>query len=205
MIRIIAQDLTRQFGWRRLFENISFELASPCALAVTGPNGSGKSTLLKIIAGLLPQSSGKIDIFWNGRRLAPAEMKSVAAMVSSEMNLYLELSGIENLLFFDHVSGGNSARSQCQAVLTQIGLEGRGDDPVREYSTGMKMRLKYALVLLKQAPFLIIDEPSTNLDQAGREIIYSLMADQKKNGLLIYATNEDGELAFAEQKIILGR
>ncbi len=203
MINIAAEKLSMRFGLRGVFKDIGFELKSPSSMTVTGPNGSGKSTLLKIIAGLLIPTSGKVRIKSNSDELKGEEQKKLMAMVSPEMNFYDELTGTENLEFFMKASGFLAASEDIIESLIKVGLEGRGDDYLKGYSSGMRMRLKYALAILKQPEILIIDEPSTNLDINGKTIVYDLMNEHKKNGILIFATNEDDEISIAKERIDL--
>ena len=204
ILKISARNLSKRFGFRRVFEKLEFELTSPASLAITGPNGSGKSTLLKVITGLLYPNSGKVIITRQGQKLGKDSLRGYLAFVSPEMNFYDELSGLENLKFFVNVSGGSFSKAACLSALDQVGLGGRGNDIIKGYSSGMKMRLKYALALLKQPEILIIDEPSTNLDAEGKEKIYQIMNEQKDKGMLIYATNEESEIGIADRRIQLG-
>jgi heme exporter protein A len=204
ILKISARNLSKRFGFRRVFEKLEFELTSPASLAITGPNGSGKSTLLKVISGLLYPNSGKVVITRQGQKLGKDSLRDYLAFVSPEMNFYDELSGLENLKFYVNVSGGSFSKADCLSALDQVGLGGRGNDIIKEYSSGMKMRLKYALALMKQPEILIIDEPSTNLDAEGKEKIYQIMDEQKNKGMLIYATNEESEIGIADRRIRLG-
>jgi heme exporter protein A len=204
ILKISAQNLSKRFGFRRVFDKLDFELTSPASLAITGPNGSGKSTLLKVITGLLYPNSGKVIITREGQMLSKDSLRDYLAYVSPEMNFYDELSGLENLKFYVNVSGGSYSKAACLSALENVGLGGRGSDIIKEYSSGMKMRLKYALALLKQPEILIIDEPSTNLDAEGKERVYQIMNRHKSKAMLIYATNEESEIGIAERQIRLG-
>ncbi|MBD3216829.1 MAG: ATP-binding cassette domain-containing protein [candidate division Zixibacteria bacterium] len=203
MINIAAEKLSMRFGLRGVFKDISFELNTPSSMTVTGPNGSGKSTLLKIIAGLLVPTSGKVRIKSDSDELKGEEQKKIMAVVSPEMNFYDELTGAENLEFFMKASGYPASSEDIIESLKRVGLEGRGDDYLKEYSSGMRMRLKYALAILKRPEILIVDEPSTNLDISGKNIVYDLMNEYQKNGILIFATNEDNEISIAKERIDL--
>lgn len=204
IMRISARNISKRYGFRKVFEKLDFELTLPGSLAVTGPNGSGKSTLLKIITGLLYPNDGKVVFSREGRELDREALRKYMAFVSPEMNFYDELTGLENLRFYLDVSGGSYSKSVCLSTLDQMGLGKRGNDIFKEYSSGMKMRLKYALALLKHPEILIIDEPSTNLDADGKEMIYQVMNAQKEKGILIFATNEESEIGFAKDRIQLG-
>jgi heme exporter protein A len=205
MLKITVKNLSMRFGFRGIFKDISFELESPSSIAVTGPNGSGKSTLLKIIAGLLIPSSGSAKFFESESALDHDRLRRIMAMVSPEMNFYDELTGNENLEFFMKSMGKHVKRSEIEDSMEKVGLKGRGKDYLKGYSSGMKMRLKYALATLSRPNILIIDEPSTNLDIEGRSLVYDLMNEHKKHGILIFATNEEEELGIADQRIVLGK
>lgn len=199
-----ATALTRRFGFRRVFDRLDFECSTGDALCIAGPNGSGKSTLLRIISGLLAPTSGKVQLTREGMELDETAKRSATRLVSPEANLYDELSGIENLRFFCKVSGGEFPREGSEAVLDRVGLAGRGNDLYGAYSSGMKQRLKYAAALLSSPPVLLLDEPTANLDERGKEMVYSVMAEQRRHGLLIFATNEEDELKFGDKFVKLG-
>jgi heme exporter protein A len=89
-------------------------------------------------------------------------------------------------------------------MLERVGLAGRGGDPVSEYSSGMRQRLKYAQALLHRPPLLFLDEPTANLDEAGSSIVADIIAEQKMRGVLVLATNEPEEVAFGDEVLHLG-
>ena len=84
-----------------------------------------------------------------------------------------------------------------------VGLAGREQDQVKTYSSGMKQRLKYVFALLNEPEILFIDEPRSNLDEQGIETIYSVVEKQKKDKILILATNDRDDLQFADLRVDL--
>jgi len=198
-----AEGLTKRYGFRTIFKNIDFQLKSPASLVICGPNGSGKSTFLRLITGMEAPASGKIEFSAATGKIPADKTSDYIGYISPDMNFYHELTGIENLHFFMHVSGRSLPRKSYENALERVGLAGRGDDFMKEYSTGMRVRLKYALMLLINPPLLVLDEPTANLDIKGKEIIYNLMEEQKKEGILIFATNESDEIRRADKKIEL--
>lgn len=203
-ITLSAEGLTRRFGYRRVFDGLQFECSAGESLCIAGPNGSGKSTLLRIIAGLLAPTSGEVRLLVQGKPADEAVRRSLTRLVSPEANLYDELSGFENLGFLCSVSGRSCTRSEMGEVLDRVGLRDRGKDLFGAYSSGMKQRLKYAASLLSSPPVLLLDEPTANLDEVGKEMVYGVMLEQLKNGLLIFATNEEDELRFGGKFVQLG-
>jgi heme exporter protein A len=195
--------LTRRFGSRTVFSGLDFECGPGDSVCLAGPNGSGKSTLLRIIAGLLAPTSGSVMISIGGREVNRAARRRYLGLVSPESNLYDELTGLENLLFLSRVSGRLTSRERIEATLNSVGLAGRGDDVFGEYSSGMKQRLKLASVLLSGPLLLLLDEPTSNLDDAGKELVYSIMQEQRGRGILVYATNERNEERLGDRTVRL--
>ena len=89
-------------------------------------------------------------------------------------------------------------------MLDRVGLNRRGDDLLRTYSSGMKQRVKYAAAIAHRPPILLLDEPTSNLDAEGKTIIREIMEEQRRSNILIIATNEADELNVCGQMIQLG-
>ena len=204
MHQIDVQKLSKRFGARKALEEVSFSLHTGDSLAVVGRNGSGKTTLLRILAGLAAPSRGTVAYMDNGRTLDRAEVRHRLAYVGPELTLYDSLTAVENLRFFATMRGIAIDDGWIEAMLSMLQLAGRGDDFYGAYSSGMKQRLKYAVALLNDPVYLLLDEPTANLDDEGKKIIGEIIARQKQNGILIIATNETGEYGFAEKLIRLG-
>jgi len=173
-------------------------------LAVTGPNGSGKTTLLAVIAGLIAPSSGKLNLFCDQKKLDNSQKRRQTAYVGPEMTLYDNLTARENMIFFASMLGRNNDEENILSLLKTVQLADRQDDFYGAFSSGMKQRLKYAVALINDPVFLLLDEPTANLDTAGKEIISHVIERHKEKGILIIATNEKGEYDLAGQKLQLG-
>ena len=204
MIKLEVQNLGKRFGSRKVFDNINFALDPGHSLAIVGPNGSGKSTLLKLIIGFGIPTRGKVIFSENSKKLDFDQYRRRLALVSPYLALYGSLTARENLEFLSKVNGDIISRDQIEKILSQVGLDGRGEDFVSAYSSGMLQRLKYAAALLKNPEILLIDEPTSNLDDAGKKIVFELIESRRKNAIIIIATNEKEEYGFAEQLCQLG-
>jgi heme exporter protein A len=205
MFRLTAKDLAKRFGVRKLFAGLNWELTTGESLAVVGPNGSGKSTLMLTLLGLLRPSKGSITFAEDDANLDDAARRQRVAFVSPYLNLYDQLTAEENLKFFLSVSGGRATGKQIDKILKQVGLEGRGIDPVGEFSSGMKQRLKYALALLSQPAYLFLDEPSSNLDRDGKNVVVDLIEQLRAECIVVIATNEEEEYRLASEQCRLGQ
>lgn len=200
-MRLTLNNLSRSFPGRKVFSAIDIEIEGNTTLVITGPNGSGKTTLLNVISSILPPTSGKVAFELEGGVYKGSEILPYIGLVSPDLLLYDELTANENLEFFARISG--IIIGDIDVQLSRFGLEGRGDDLVRSYSSGMKQRLKYILALLRKPPLLLLDEPSANLDDKGKAIAEEIIKSHE--GITIIATNESNELKYANRTIELGK
>lgn len=203
MVKLRVEGIHKSFGSRKVLKDVSFELNSPASLGVTGHNGSGKSTLMKILAQIVPPTRGKVIIEDEGKILTEDRHFEAIKMVAPEMALYEMLTAHENLTFFSTLASMKMERGEQDRLLELVGLTGRGEDLVGGYSSGMKQRLKYAVALLAKPKILLLDEPTSNLDIAGKEIVSRVIDEQRKNSILIIATNENEDLDRVERVIYL--
>jgi heme exporter protein A len=170
---------------------------------VTGPNGSGKSTLVRVLCGLARPTAGEVSVNVDGAKAAPADCRADIGVVAPDLAMYHELTALENLAFFASVRGLSLAGGALEDLLDRVGLAGRGADLVGSYSSGMRQRLKYAQALIHQPRLLFLDEPTANLDERGRALVADIVAEQKRHGLLVIATNEPQEVGFGDEVLSL--
>jgi heme exporter protein A len=204
LVRLALEGVGRRFGRRRVFEGLDAVVEHGQALAVTGPNGSGKSTLLLVIAGLLRPSRGRVIATMDGKPLPPQERRQWLGMVAPDLTLYPELTALENLRFFQTIRGRDARDDELIALLERVGLRGRGRDRVGTFSSGMRQRLKYAFALAHAPKVLLLDEPTANLDVPGVSMVEEVIADQRRRGLLVIATNEPEEVRHGNIVLTLG-
>ena len=204
-VHVELEGIGRRLCGRALFEKISGRIGPGDCLAITGRNGAGKSTLLKMVAGLLRPDSGVIRFWRDERELDREERRRCQGMVSPEVCWYRELSGRENLLFIARLRGQRDAGADLEAYLARVGLAAEAHRPVGEYSTGMVQRLRFAALLLIKAQVWLLDEPTSNLDRAGKAMVENLVDEaRRRDCTVLMATNEPGEAAYAGQVIHLG-
>lgn len=191
MLELKCENLEKKYVNKLIFRGVSFNLNEGKSLAVIGRNGSGKSTLLKIIANLIKSSSGKISLRINNKDITRENYFKYIGFCSPYLNLYDELTAFENLEFFIKLkSQGNFQKEKADSLLIKVNLYTYRNELVREYSTGMKQRLKLAFALINEPQILLLDEPQSNLDTEGLEIVSSIAKEQKSKGILILASNE---------------
>lgn len=199
MISLEVKSLAKSFGFRKVFEGINFSLGEKESLVITGKNGSGKSTLLKILAGLLRPSKGEVNINLDSQIKNRGERRKLISFASPDLSLYDELTALENLEFLAKVQGLDFKPDELNKKLDEAGLKGRGEDQVLSYSSGMKQRLKYLFALLNEPKILLLDEPGNNLDEPGLFLLDNIIAEQKKRGILVLATNDKREIKYGDK------
>ena len=119
--------------------------------------------------------------------------------------MYDEFSGLENLLMFSKIRDlKNVSVSEANALLERFNIYKQRNDEVRTYSSGMKQRLKYCGALLHNPDILILDEPTSNLDEEGVATVRSLMIGYRRDRILIVATNDAADAAYTDRTVRLG-
>ncbi len=203
-MELVLENLAKRFGRRRVFTGISGQVARGECLVVTGPNGSGKSTLLQIIAGLQRPTHGRAIFRDDQRELDGDARRGAVGLVAPDLQLYGELTALENLRFFQRLRGLPRNDPPLQVLLERVNLGASTNQPVREFSSGMHVRLKYAFALFHAPPFLLLDEPTANLDVQGASMVEEITAEQLARGALVLATNDPGEFRFGHHQVDLG-
>jgi len=200
---IQSQNLFKLFGRRLIFKDVNFNWIEKGIYGISGPNGSGKSTLVKIVAGLIAPSSGKIIHKNSGGEIIPEKLHNHIGFVSPYLVLYEEFSAWENLKIFAKIRGVDFNEEKVNYYLTQFLLENRKNDLVKTYSSGMKQRLKFIFALMHSPEVLIFDEPTSNLDEEGKKVVYKIVHEEGKQRIVIIASNEVKDLELCSEVLLL--
>jgi heme exporter protein A len=142
-------------------------------------------------------TKGTVMFTEDGTPLSEDRLRGETALVAPYLNLYDRLSAEENMVFFATVAGAGITGKQINKLLERVGLEGRGPDSVGSYSSGMKQRLKYAVALLLDPSYLFLDEPTSNLDEDGKRIVFEIIEELRRSKIIVIATNEPEEQQLA--------
>ncbi len=195
-------DLCLLRGERCLFEGLNFALSSGELMLVQGPNGSGKTSLLRSIAGLFDLETGYIS--WQGiptkedRQSFSADVVWMAHRVGFKADLTL----VENLRF---ETGLRSATlGEIDSILARLSLSQLVELPMRSLSAGQQRRVALARMLISDARLWLMDEPFTNLDAGGHDLVIELIAEHlAENGICVVAAHQDLELEVPVHRIQL--
>ncbi len=168
-------------GDRHVLKGVSLTLAPRQLLHIRGPNGSGKTTLLRVACGLLRPEQGEVR--WGREPISKVrlEYQAMLAYASHEPALKGDLTALENLRFAVGLKRRLSS-DELRASLQQTGVAGCADLPARVLSAGQRRRVAMARVLAMGAALWLLDEPFTNLDTAGVELMSALLRSHVERG-----------------------
>lgn len=198
-ITFSADNVGKYYHRKTIFDRVSFSLNGGTSFAITGKNGAGKSTLVKILCGVLSPTKGKVVLTIDGSEIRYPDYYPHLGLVSPYLNMYEEFSAEENLRFIANVRNlGPGHEERASMLLKEFGIYEHRKKEARFYSSGMKQRLKYCAALLHEPPLLVLDEPSSNLDSHGIAAVRKFMLEQKQKGILIFATNDQEDLSYAD-------
>ena len=177
-----------------VINKFSVEIYYGASVGIFGKNGSGKSTLLKICCGLLRPDSGNIEIM--GKSFNSSEesliIKSRMGVMMHEDMLYPQLSVKENLEFYSKILGIKNINNTIEKISFLLNIEKYLNTPVMELSNGNKKRASFGKSLLNEPDILFVDEPESNIDDEGIEIISKIFNDRKSQGLTnIFSTHSE--------------
>lgn len=186
-----------------VFGPLDFELRPGEVVLVEGGNGAGKTSLLRVLAGLLPPTTGGVCL--NGEPLTLAHLSPQLALLGHLPGLKLELTALENLRFFAGLSGLRQGIAP-ESALASVGLGGYEDVPVRQLSAGQKKRVALARVLQAPVGLWLLDEPYANLDREGMDLVNRLLATHTHRGGAALITSH-GAYAYTPgtpRRVVLG-
>jgi heme exporter protein A len=192
---IVARDLGRDFGSKRVLRGLDFDVARGGFLVVTGPNGSGKSTLLSLCAGLLVPTRGELFV--------EAERGEIG-YVAHESLVYRELTALENLDLYGRLYRVPERRERIGMLLERFGLWEARRQRVGSFSRGMAQRLALCRALLHEPELLLLDEPYSGLDRDASELVDSVLTEAAGNKTVVVATHDPQRVrSFATEALAL--
>jgi heme exporter protein A len=195
------RGISKVWGRSAALKRVDLRLERGEVLALLGPNGAGKTTLLKIIAGALAPTLGEGTIL--GHDLRDREpLRSRVGLLAPDSHLYDDLTAIENLEFTMTMAGKPSSRGELVEWLRTVDLASQSRRRVRDFSSGMKRRLALARVLALQPELLLLDEPYTNLDDAGADLVDRLVRQAREERRTVLLATHDADRATALADVV---
>jgi len=186
---VLVANLSFSYGDLKAVRGISFQLKPGEILGFLGPNGAGKSTTIKMLTGLLTPDTGSIHLLGNEMTLDNPEVQARIGVCFEEKNLYLNMTGRENLKFFSKLFGLKNFDTDM--LLRKVDLAHRADDRVSKYSKGMRQRLMMARAIINSPDVLFLDEPTDGLDPVSSRTIRNVIREQAERGAAVLLTTHD--------------
>ncbi|HEY8550061.1 MAG TPA: ATP-binding cassette domain-containing protein [Vicinamibacterales bacterium] len=193
---VTFEDVTFDYGRRRVLSRISFSCTRGTVTGLLGPNGAGKTTLLGVASTRARPSRGSVRFGDLNGAVAGALVRGRIGWLGHDPGLYPELSARENLLFFASLHDLPEAGARVARALEQAGLAARADDPVGSFSRGMRQRVGLERALLHEPTFVLLDEPFTGLDDASSRALLARLAALRAQGAIVLLSTHD--LALVE-------
>ena len=195
---LAVSGLSVERGERRVLADLAFELRRGEVLGILGRNGAGKTTLFHVLCGLCLPSAGRIVL--DGRAIAPGgrELRRACGVVFQSPALDPRLGARQNLALAAalHRVPRAEIRSRAAAWLERIGLADRAEEPVSHLSGGMRRRVEIVRALMHDPALLVLDEPTTGLDEAAfRRVWDDLLELRERRGLSLLLTTHRAEEA----------
>jgi ABC-2 type transport system ATP-binding protein len=186
---IQVDDIRYAYGDVVAVDGVSFDVAPGEILGFLGPNGAGKSTTLKMMTGLLDAQSGSMTILGRDMPGDKEEIQEHMGVCFEEKNLYLDMSGRENLVFFSRLFALDAF--DPDPLMRRVDLFDRRNDRVSSYSKGMRQRMMVARSLINQPIVLFLDEPTDGLDPVSSQAIRRIIREEADRGAAVVLTTHD--------------
>jgi len=201
-MKISLTDAGKRFNRDWIFRHLTYEFSSGKSYAIVGPNGSGKSTLLQVLSGSMQVNEGSGEWTVGNKKLELEKVYNYISICAPYLEVVEEMTLIE---FLDFHAGFKPFLSSItsEKIISILGLENAVNKQIRNYSSGMRQRVKLAQSIFSDVPVVLLDEPCTNLDSAGIQLYHSLINEYCKNRMVVVSSNDEVEYSFCKEKISL--
>ena len=186
---ISVDHLSKRFGDRLAFDDVSFEVGQGEVFGFLGPNGAGKTTTVRTLGTLVAPTSGSATVL--GIRLMPEngmEIRRRISIMPESPGLYLRLSVLENLECFADLYEVPTPRECIDRALQAVNLTDRARDACGTLSKGLRQRVAMARALLSDPEVLFLDEPTAGLDPVAARDVHELIDGLRQRGVTIFLT-----------------
>ncbi len=190
----------KSFGRTRVLDGVDFTVAPGQSVALWGSNGAGKTTLIRCILGLIDYQGtirlGGLDVMAHGKKV-----RRLIGYVPQELAFHDDFRVIEVASFVARLK--RAPIESCKRILDDLGMLEHSRKRIRELSGGMKQRLALSVALLNDPPVMVLDEPTSNLDSAGRRSLLSLLLGLKQSGkTLLFISHRPEEVRGLADRVL---
>jgi ABC-2 type transport system ATP-binding protein len=188
---ISCRNLTRRFGEFTAVDSLTFEVSAGAICAFLGPNGAGKSTTVKMLTGLLPPTSGEVEVCGLNAQSGPLELKRRIGVLPEDLGLFDDLTVEEHLLLTGSVYGvdRHETRSRTDQLLHALSLGQGRNTFAASCSHGMRKKTAFAMALLPNPQVLFLDEPFEAIDPVTSKIMRDMLESIARRGVTVFLTS----------------
>ncbi|TND07552.1 MAG: ABC transporter [Bacteroidetes bacterium] len=199
MLRNIGKRYNREW----IFRGVDAEFGEAESCVILGANGSGKSTLLQLIAGAYIPTEGQVEYRFGGTVTEQENLYRSVSIAAPYLELMEEFTLRETIVFHNRFKNWRGGLNNEQ-VLEISGLQSSAGKALRNFSSGMKQRVRLLLAILSDTPVLLLDEPCSNLDAAAVNWYQELVKNHRDNRVIIVCSNQqEEEYFFCTQKLLV--
>jgi len=203
LAKISLQNVGKRYNHEWIFKGISHTFIQNEHTVIRGANGSGKSTLLQVILGSTVASEGELSYSANGTVYKVEESLGLFSLATPYLELVEEFALIEMLEFHQKMKPFKAGLT-IDNIVGALYLSDSKNKAIKYYSSGMKQRVKLGLALLSDTPFVLLDEPTSNLDAKAIEWYKNLVEENKKNRIIMVCSNDQkDEFSFCSEELNL--
>ena len=194
-------NIAKRYNRDWVFRNANYQFEIPGSYVIKGSNGSGKSTLLKILSGFSSPTEGKLKLLLNSKYIPTEKWANHIAYAAPDYELIEEMYLQEFVSFYVNFKPLQKGIAPNDLIKIAY-LEGAKNKQIKNFSSGMKQRLKLVLAWLSDVPIVLLDEPCSNLDASGIEWYKNLANEYSKNRLVIVCSNNmEDEFSFCKKSL----
>ena len=201
MEAVTIQKLSKTYpGGKEALKQLSLSLNTGEVFGFLGPNGAGKTTTVKLLTGVLTPSDGSCDIMGVNPNVQPEKAHLLSGIVTEHAQMYDNLTGMENLLFYAAAFGlePKEGKQRGESLLKELELTDAKDRKLATYSTGMRQRLSLARALLHRPKVLFLDEPTSGLDPESAQNVNQMIHNlARKEGITVFLCTH--QLRYAQE------
>lgn len=187
-LHIQLTDIGKKFGKEWIFKNIQLNIQQGDKLVILGGNGSGKSTLLQIISGYVLPNAGELNYSIENNKLDKEEYQKQLSLASPYLDL-IEDYTLEEIINHCAIYKPFLKGLDTQKIIELSGLQSAKNKYIKNYSSGMRQRVRLTLAILADCPLLLLDEPVSNLDKTAIDWFKALIKDYAMHKTIIVCSN----------------